>query len=266
MREQNVLITVIRYIITNYEHSNFSVSQARRSGATQVSLIPIAAATSTSNAPINPAVAPAPTQTHPPHHGLSQTALAGTIAGTTAAVVLILIGLGLFLWRLRSQMSKGRNPSVEKSQIHYVFEKQELDGTAFTQPRSWYGCDFEDKRVELTNIEVVELPDQPVTHEIMSRPRKPWNPRRSKPGHNRKYNAYISIKKARDNRMSNGKVSPPISKYCRVSCAPFRGKVVDLNRTLPPTPIYCSPRNSWARTPMPKNRRARFPRENSRLK
>ncbi|KAL8823947.1 MAG: hypothetical protein Q9191_005418 [Dirinaria sp. TL-2023a] len=199
------------YLITNYEHSNFSVSQARHSNATQASLIPIAAATPTSSPPINPPIAPAPTQTHFSHHGLSQTALAGTIAGTIAAVVLILIGLGLLLRRLRSQTNKGRGPSVEKSQIHYVFEKQELDGTAFTQPRSWYGCDSKDKRAELTNIEVVELPDQPVTHEIMSRPRKPWTPRRGKKSHNRKYNAYINIKKARDNRMSNGNVSPPIS-------------------------------------------------------
>lgn len=229
---------------------------------TQASIIPIAAAASTGKPPINPTAAPAPIQTHSSHNGLSQTALAGILTGTIAAVVLVLVGLALLLWRRRSQANKERTSSVDKSQIQYVFDgKQELDGTAFTRPRSWYGDVFNDKRAELTNAEVVELPDQPITHEIMSRARKPWGPRRRKTSHNRKYNAYINVKKARDNRMSNGKISPPISKYCRVSCAPIRDKFIDLNRTLPPTPIYVSPRNSWARTRMPRNRRARFPKE-----
>lgn len=262
------------YIITNYEHGNFSVSQAKYTNGTKASIVPITAAAVTSptgNVPIAPTAPSTPAPTEASHSGLSQTALAGIVAGSVGAAMLGIIALGLFFLRMRSRRARERSSSVDKSQIQYLFEKQELDGTAFVLPVQdsppWYDYkDYKEKRAELMDVEFVELPDQPVINEIMSRPRRPprppgrphrpWTPRLRAASDNRKYNAYINVQKAREIRMSNGKISPPISKFCRVSCTPVRDKVVDLNRALPALPVFRSPRTSGTRSPMPKDWRA----------
>ena len=225
-------------MVTNYEHGNFSVSQCKTGNLTKDSLVPIPAASPTVNPPIVPVAAPS--STHATKAGLSQETKAGIIAGSIAAALLIFLMLGMVLWTWRSRLRKRRTSSLDKSQIHYVFEKQELDGTAFTRHSQWNT----EKKAELMNVEVVELPNDPVIHEIMSRPRKSWIPKKRRPSHKRTYTAYINIKKARENRMSNGKVSPPISKFCSISCAPVKEKLINLNRTLPPTPVFRSPRVS----------------------
>ena len=173
-------------------------------------------------------------------------------------------------WRYASRK---RTQSLRKSQIQHTFLKQELDGTAFTQPRYyWSDSKYElnkgldeaafiqprtyskEKVAELMNGEAVELPDEPLVHEIMSPPAGPYKPRGRKATKKTHYAAYVNIKKVKKNRMSNSKVSPPISKFC-ISCGPIRRNVVDLNRTLPPTPIFMSPRTSRLSTPLPNSRR-----------
>ena len=266
-------LTVSRYLIANYEHGNFSISQATTGNTAKAEIVPIPAASPSSigKSPVPPSIAPTPSSTASP--GLSQEAKAGIIAGTTAAVAISFFVLALFIMRWRSA-SRKRKPLVDKSQIQYTFEKQELDGTAFTRPRdywaekdSWLEKGLEDvafgrprmnsmdKKVELMNYEIVELPDDPMIHEIMSRPQKSWARKGRKLGQRTTYADYLNVKKARDNRMSNGKVSPPISKFCSISCGPIRQKFVNLNRTLPPTPIFRSPRTSRMSSPLSSSRR-----------
>lgn len=226
-----------------------------------------------------PTATPTPVHAASKSTGLSQETKAGIIAGTTAAVAIGFFVLAIFLlrWRSASRRKKPsveRKPSVDKSQIQYTFHRQELDGTAFVRPpmyspneKFWMDKELEsagfirprtvsmDKRAELMNYEVVELPDDPVVHEIMSRPGKTWDPKARRAGHKTTYAAYVNVRKARENRMSNGKVSPPISKFCRISCAPIRQKVMNLNRSLPPTPVWLSPRASRLSAPLPNSRR-----------
>lgn len=233
----------------------------------------ISAASSTGNPPLAPIATPTPIHAASKSNGLSQGAVAGIITGTTTAVIISFFVLAFFLLRRRSA-SRRRKPSLEKSQIQYTFQRQELDGTAFERPTMYFPdekfcmdkelesagfihprTDSMDKRAELMNYEVVELPDDPIVHEIMSRPEKAWNPKARRAAHKTTYAAYVNVRKARENRMSNGKVSPPISKFCRISCAPLRQKMVNLNRSLPPTPVWLSPRASHLSAPLPNSRR-----------
>jgi len=269
----NELTESHRYLIADYEHSSFSISQAKTSNTTPPNLVAISAASFTGNPPLAPIATPTPIDAATKSNGLSQEAKAGIIAGTTAVIAISFFVLAIFLLRWRSA-SRRRKQSVEKLQIQYTFPKHELDGTAFVRP-TMYSPDEKlcmdkelesagfirprthsmDKKAELMNYEIVELPDDPIVHEIMSRPEKTWNPKGRRAGHKRTYAAYVNVKKARENRMSNGKVSPPISKFCRISCAPIREKLVNLNRSLPPTPVWLSPRASRLSAPLPNSRR-----------
>lgn len=272
-------------MIADYEHSNFSISQTKTGNKTPANLVAISAASSTGNPPLAPIATPTPIDTASKSNGLSQEAKAGIIAGTTAAIAISFFVLATFLLRWRSA-SRRRKPPVEKSQIQYTFPKHELNGTAFERPPMYspdekFGIDKEsesdgfirprtysmDKRAELINYEIVELPDDPIVHEIMSRPEKTWNPKARRAGDKTTYAAYVNVKKAKENRMSNGKVSPPISKFCRISYAPIREKLVNLNRSLPPTPVWLSPRASRLSAPLPNSRRIpRTPVQNSMKK
>lgn len=262
-----------RYLIADYEHSNFSISQTKTSNTTPANLVAISAASSTGNPPLAPVATLTPTHAASKSNGLSQEAVAGIITGTTAAVIISLFVLAIFLLRWRSA-SRRRKPSVEKSQIQYTFQRQELDGTAFERPTMYFpdekfsidkeleGAGFihprtssMDKKAELMNYEIVELPDDPIVHEIMSRPGKAWNPKARRAGHKTTYAAYVNVRKARENRMSNGKVSPPISKFYHIGYAPLRQKMINLNRSLPPTPVWLSPRASRSSAPLPNSRR-----------
>ena len=234
---------------------------------TKANLVPILAASSSGNLPIVPTVAPTPI--HAAETGLSQEAKAGIIAGTTAAIALSFFVLAIFFLRWRSRSRKNIEP-VEISQTQHAFQKQELDGTAFVLPsihlmeKELDGNAFVqpriysmDKKAELTTYEVVELPDDPISPEIMSRPKKSWTPKTRRAGNKTTYAAYINVKKAKEKRMSSGKISPPISKFCSISCAPIREKFINLNRTLPPTPVWLSPRASRLSSPLPNTRRVR---------
>lgn len=271
-------LTIRRYLAVNYEHSNFSISQTKTGNFANADLVPMPAAAAPVNTPMTPPAAATPTPSHiaSKSSGLSQETKIGIIAGTTAAVAMSFFLLACFFLRWRSRTG-GRKPSIDKSQLRYSFQRQELDGNIVVQPNTYYPMDKKydimekemereletpafirprtfsmDKRAELMNYEVVELPDDPVIHELMTRPGNTWAPGGRKANGKTTYAAYINVKKAKEKRMSNGKVSPPISKFCSITCAPIREKLVNLNRSLPPTPVWLSPRTSRLGASLPR--------------
>ncbi|KAL9612357.1 MAG: hypothetical protein Q9167_003044 [Letrouitia subvulpina] len=243
--------------MVNYEHGNFSVAQAKFDNSTKSNIVPLPGRKSTTvtNSVTESSAAASPSSTSN-HGGLSRGAKIGIAIGAAAGAVILLV-FALCLWRWRQSKRRRPEPTVDKSQIQYVFEKQELDGSAFIRP---WPVHLDDKKEDLTNIEVQELPDEPLV-EMMTSPQKNQSSRKSgtKMSRSRSYTAYVNVKKAKENRMSNGKVSPPLSKFCSLTCAPFGDRFIDLNRSLPPTPIATpmarSPRVSGTSSPMPKNRR-----------
>ena len=265
------------YLITNYEHHNFSISQTRfdNLNSTKKDLVALPAATETPTpvgTPIVPTVAPksspsaAPTQ-----NGLSHQTKVGVIAGSTAAVAISFLVLALIFWRWRKNKNSPRAP-LGKPQMVTTLQKQEMDGHGVSyKPGKFKSISYPvypDKDdapaytdAELGAHEIFEVPgpDQPHFQELMSGPPpRSWAPRGRGRKPRKNYLDYVNGKQSRWRAETEDSTPPPVSKFCRVpmNCLPSRGGPVDLNRSLPPTPLRQTPRGPTRLTsPLPNTRR-----------
>lgn len=273
------------YLITNYEHQNFSISQTRfdnlNSNSTKKNIVALPAATEVSNKvgnnPIAPTVAPSPIPSSAPDKGgLSHQTRVGVIAGTTSAAAISLLILILFLWRWRkTRKTNNSGTSPGKPQMVTTLQKQELDGHVVSyKPRfaaASYSLDPKDQNskepprytdAELGPNEIYEVPgpDNPEFQELMARPSRSWAPRGRDRKSRKNYSHYLNQKVGRGRGAEDG-ISPPISKFCKVpvNCLPSRarerGGMVDLNRALPPIPVRRAPAATRLTSPLPNTRR-----------
>lgn len=251
------------YLITNYEHQNFSVSQTRfdNLNSTKKNLVALPAATATPTpvgTPLIPTVAPSPIPTDAPaKNGLSHQTKISVIAGTTSAVAISFLILALFLWRWRKYKKNNPGRPRGRPQMVTTLQKQEMDGhgvsykpkfaaTAISysiDPRDKDAPPYTDAELGANEIHEIPGPDNPQFQELMARPpppRKSWIPTGRDRKSRKNYLGYVNGRAS--SREQRGRweedTLPPVSKFCRVpmNCLPSRGRPVDLNRTLPPTP------------------------------
>ena len=261
------------YIITNYEHHNFSVSQTRfdNLNSTRKNLVALPAATVTPTLSENPPIVPtvAPTATAEPSRGsLSQGARAGVIAGTTSAVAVSFMILALFFWRWRQYKKTHPKQPLAKPQI-VTLQKQELDGRSVSYKPQFapvaYSVDYKnDKKLiaaypdaELdAHGEILEMPG-PEIQELMANDAYLTRGRNQKP--KTSYAALFGIKlSGRQHRARESVVGPPVSKFHRrpLGCIPARERgSPQLNKELPPTPALQSPAPRRLASPLPNARR-----------
>lgn len=265
------------YLITNYEHQNFSISQTRfdNLNSTKKELVALPAATAAPTpvgTPIVPTAAPTVSPSPAPaQSGLSHQTKVGVIAGSTAAVAISFLVLALFLWRWRKNKKTPRAP-LGKPQMVTTLQKQEMDGhgvsykpdkfKAVSYPVDTYKDDapaYTDAELGAHEIFEVPGPDQPHFQELMSRPPpRSWIPRGRDRTSRKNYVDYVNGKMSRRRANTDDSTPPPVSKFCRVpmNCLPSRGGPVDLNRSLPPTPLFQTPAGPTRLTsPLPNTRR-----------
>ena len=266
------------YLITNYEHQNFSISQTRfdNLNSTKKELVALPAATATPTpvgTPIVPTAAPTFSPSPAPaHNGLSQQTKVGVIAGSTAAVTISFLVLALLFWRWRKNKKNSPKTPLGKPQMVTTLQKQEMDGHGVSykpgkfktisypiEPNKDDAPAYTDAELGAHEIFEVPGPDQPHFQELMSRPPpRSWIPRGRDRTSRKNYIDYVSGKRSRRRADSEANTLPPISKFCRVpmNCIPSRGSPVDLNRSLPPTPLLQTPAgNTRLTSPLPNTRR-----------
>ena len=144
------------YIIADYEHLNFSVSQALfPSGSVSQNLVPISASSFGEPNPLLP-----PSQPNPQgHSGLSGGAIAGIVIGVLAAIAALIA----LIWYFHKHSKK---QTAQEKADDYVFPKVELDAqdTAIpvttnqhhTQDSNFAGY-FQNHKPELANDQIGEL-------------------------------------------------------------------------------------------------------------
>ena len=277
------------YIITNYEHQNFSVSQTRfdNLNSTKKDLVALPAATASptpvANPPIVPTIAPSPTpEPAKSSGGLSHQAKVGVIAGTSAAVGISFLILLLILWRWRKHRANHPSSLLRRPQSVNVLQKQEMDGHGVSyNPKAGFvpvtiAPQYRDEKkpyastttrefdAELgaahgNEIHEIPGPDNPDWQELMAS--EPPRGRDRKP--KKSYAAFFSSRRAKEEERDSDPVQPPVSKFCKVPLhwLPSRGKeggMMDLNRSLPPTPLFSTPGTMTRLTsPLPNNQRMR---------
>lgn len=268
------------YIITNYEHHNFSISQTRfdNLNSTRKNLVALPAATATptlsGNPPMIPTVAPTSTS-EPSKGGLSQGARAGVIAGTTSAIAVSFMILALFFWRWRKYKKTHPKKPLGQPQVVSTLQKQELDGHGISYKPKFapvaYSVDYKnDKKLiaaygdaELgAHGEILEMPgpDNPDFQELMAGDVCTTRGRNRKP--KTSYAALFGNKfsSGRQHAGRENAVQPPVSKFCRIpmGCIPGRERgSPQLDKELPPTPtpaLQC-PAPTRLASPLPNVRR-----------
>ena len=266
------------YLITNYEHQNFSVSQTRfdNLNSTKKSLVALPAATATPTPvgiPLVPTVAPTISPSPAPaQKGLSHQTKVGVIAGSSAAVAISFLVLALFLWRWRKNKKNSPKEPLGKPQMVTTLQKQEMDGHGVSyKPGKFkaisYPVDankdeapaYTDAELGVHEIYEVAGPDQPHFQELMSGPPpRSWIPRGRDRKSRKNYVDYVNGRPSRQRAETENGAPPPVSKFCRVpmNCLPSRGGPIDLNRSLPPTPLR-TPAGGTTRltSPLPNARR-----------
>ena len=260
-----------RYISVNYEYSNFSVSQCRFEDGLQPDILPLPPTTTLdrSNSTSNP-----PSSSSPPASTTaSATIPVGVIIGIAlggSAILSISILLTVFVFRRRrtapqsgedSPTSDLTKLSDEKDSQEFISVK-EIDSTSLSRFK-----EMDDSgRIELQGFPKVmlELPgSKPVVHELaetssiidnMSFTRNLASLRHSartsvaSAGHSVK--SWIGLSKLRTTNLN-----PRLE---TLNSASTTG-TVDLNRSLPPTPISESPQTPWtsiSETALPPGRSA----------
>ena len=103
-----------RYVIANYEHNNFSVSQCNWNTTAKSHIVPIKGIRSPDQA------APPPP---PPPHKLSGGAIAGIVIGALAALTIAVL-LALFIWRKRrpKQPQEPKETPIQPVEIDSAFK------------------------------------------------------------------------------------------------------------------------------------------------
>lgn len=267
------------YLITNYEHQNFSISQTRfdNLNSTKKDLVALPAATTTPTpvgTPILPTAAPSTSPSPAPaQSGISHQTKVGVIAGSTAAAAISFLVLALFLWRWRKNKKNHPRAPLGKPQMVTTLQKQEMDGHGVSyKPGKFktvsYPIDpskddapaYTDAELGTHEIFEVPGPDQPYFQELMSRPPpRSWIPRGRDRTSRKNYVDYVNGKMSRRRAETDAGAQPPVSKFCRVpmNCMPGRGgSSIDLNRSLPPTPLRVTPAGPTRLTsPLPNARR-----------
>ena len=279
------------YLITNYEHQNFSISQTRfdnlSSNSTKKNIVALPAATEVTNkvgnTPIVPTVAPTPIpSSRPDEGGISHQARVGVIAGTTSAAAISLLILILFLWRWRKSRNADKSSTPRgKPQMVTTLQKQEMDGHGVSyKPRFAavsYALDPRDQNskepprytdAELSSNEIYEVPgpDNPEFQELMTRSPRSWVPRGRDRKSRKNYLNYMNGRAGRGwvddrERGAEDSIPLPVSKFCKVpvNCLPSRGRereeMVNLNRALPPIPVWQTPAPTRLTSPLPNTRR-----------
>lgn len=166
-----------------------------------------------------------------------------------------------------------------------TLQKQEMDGHGVSyKPRfaaTSYALDPKDQNskeppqymdAELGFNEIYEVPgpDNPEIQELMTRPSRSWVPRGRDRKSRKNYLDYVNGKAGR-RRVEGGfgdrgrgvedAIRPPVSKFCKVpvNCLPSRGGdrggMVNLNRELPPIPVWQTPAATRLTSPLPNTRR-----------
>ena len=266
------------YLITNYEHHNFSISQTRfdNLNSTKKSLVALPAATAAPTPvgiPLVPTVAPTISPSPAPaQKGLSHETKVGVIAGSSAAVAISFLVLALFLWRWRKNKKNSPKAPLGKPQMVTTLQKQEMDGHGVSyKPGKFKAISYpvdanKDEAPAYTDAELgareiyeVAGPDQPHFQELMSGPPpRSWIPRGRDRKSRKNYVDYVNGKPSRRRAETENGAPPPVSKFCRVpmNCLPSRGGPIDLNRSLPPTPLR-TPAGGTTRltSPLPNARR-----------
>ena len=151
MRVQNLILknshaNIIRYLVVNYERSNFSVSQViwDESAATRILSID---ATNASNA--------TPPNVSKVQHTTSNSISTGTIIGIAVAVVALIIvaasGAFILIRRRRRKTEKGKRGNIDEVE---PFQKPEMDATSKIPPRELYA---EGKAGEVDSSSKIEM-------------------------------------------------------------------------------------------------------------
>lgn len=95
---RTIRLTTIRYLIVDWERSNFSISQCLFSGSSSQQIVTIRSMNATSNNTVPPSNSDgASTQ----NSSISSGAIAGIVVGIIVPVALLVVGLALFLMRKR---------------------------------------------------------------------------------------------------------------------------------------------------------------------
>ena len=259
-----------RYLITNYEHSNFSVCQCRFDDAMPAALITI------------PPVA-TPSSTH-----VSRSVIIGASIGATSILLLIIL---LSTWGIRRWRPK--KPINRKSDITAPLHGLEVS-TAYSVHEIAHNSLFygyrelpDSGKIELQDEkqpsgsakEILELPPEPppVYHELMAEtvsngPLK-LEKYRSTSSTKSKTGIYVSTRILTNSRSSEGGSSTPrvetiitsstrddalSSNQSSRSQSPWP-KPLDLDRPLPPTPISESPQVSPITPSSKRSGRRRLP-------
>ena len=103
-----IRVTAFSYLIVNYEHSNFSVSQAKSVDGVGANIVALPSAKETPSA-----ASPAPANTS--HHSLNVAAIAGGIAGGVAFLVLLaVVGALIYIFKFRRKEPKPRERPIRR--------------------------------------------------------------------------------------------------------------------------------------------------------
>ena len=270
----------ISYIITNYEHSNFSVSQARFETNTPMDLVSIRSIDEAHEPGPSGSPSGSPSVT-PKHSHRHRDIIIGASVGAAAFLLLIVV-MSILVVRLRRRRTKVR----EESQSRHVYEKSVEPPTSAEIPTQEIGNNsmiwpFR----EVPDNGVVELPARTLPSDddsqSSSAPRTPPpDPSVLQIGPSSQLNTsldmgdprriHLSTTMSRSSRANNSPATStsgietfifasPMSEHFDLEVASiatsntktaifssYMRKPLDLNRSLPPTPISESPQLSPA--------------------
>jgi hypothetical protein len=127
---RTIRLTTIRYLIVDWERSNFSISQCLFSGSSSQQIVTIRSINATSNNTVPPSNSDgASTQ----NSSISSGAIAGIVVGIIVPVALLVVGLALFLMRKRRKKTY-----TDTAELQYPLPIDPLSiSPAFLAGKAW---------------------------------------------------------------------------------------------------------------------------------
>ncbi|CAF9920934.1 MAG: hypothetical protein ALECFALPRED_001671 [Alectoria fallacina] len=215
------------YLITNYEYSNFSVSQTRFEEGLRENIIAIPPSTSAT---------PTNVQGH-----ISHNTVIGASLSATVVFLVSVFGIALTILRWRHKKSKiGNRDATELSEESpnpealIVLPIQEIDANSICGPREVPDTGIVELRGGRSMLELEESP-RPIRYELMANQDSAGHMMTQDHNARNKFAIFTATGLLRGNWPTVGTNDETI-----ISASPLRG-LQDLNRSLPPTPISESP-------------------------
>ncbi|CAD6593003.1 MAG: hypothetical protein ASARMPREDX12_006650 [Alectoria sarmentosa] len=233
------------YLVTNYEYSNFSVSQTRFEEALRENIIAIPP--STSAIPTNVHGPPSTSATSTTVHGhINHVAVIGTSLSATVFFLVSVFGIAFAIRRWRHKKSKiGNRDATELSEESpnpealIVPPIQQIDTNNLCGPREVPDTEIVELRGGRSVLELEESP-KPIRYELMANQDSAGHIMTQDLNARNRFAIFTSTGLLRESRPTVGTSTDKPNVEVVNSASPPRG-FQDLNRSLPPTPISESP-------------------------